>query len=70
MVCSQPSLPDARRVLDDLHFDEVLVLADEKQITAWKRYAGKWSMRGVVYVKIDASGTTTACRVEGFYVGK
>lgn len=69
-VCSQPSLADARSVLDELRFDDVFVLPDEKKIAASKSYAAFWSKRAVVYVRIDASGTPTRCRVEGFYVGE
>ena len=69
-VCSQPSLAESRRALDDLHFDEVFELPEEKKITAWKRYAARWSMRAVVFVRIDASVSPTTCKVEGFHVGR
>ncbi len=69
-VCSQLSLAEARRALDDLHFNEVFVLPEEKKISAWKRYAARWSMRAVVFVRFDASGSPATCKVEGFYVGR
>jgi hypothetical protein len=70
-VCSQTSLAEARSVLDSLHFDEVIVLEDEKKISAWKEYRrSRWSIPAVVYVRIDASSSLPNCKVEGFYVGR